>query len=590
MANDKTINLKIKVAPTADSKKALDNLDKVSTHWDKVFGPNGDKPVKNQKRQIDLLTRSWQDLGSAIKLARENFKGGFSAGSESMRGLKTFTGGIDGAVKKVFNLKNAIAATAIGAGAIWLGKSIFEEGAQQIRTRKRINREFGAYGGGILTSNAQRINFAAGVQDDEAARGLIPLAEQLEAIQGGAQFRGMKRPLSVMQADNLRRKNLSFGADIFKRLSVLAPEVAPEELGRVLGDALAGPEGVRSLISTLNLSKRSRTLSQANEKGQVFKVLTPEERRRYGISKQGQFLEQGDLVSLMLGRSGMTEKAAQDEQKNFSHQVRQIKSTLMDQIGDIGSGALDTLTLKLGQGATAAERLRNYLGSEEGKRTVDGIKDSVVKITEGIANIVTDIPKIGSWLKEHKTLLEILAGAYGVAKIAPTAVGLVKGIGAAVSGARGSTPAMPLYVSNVGLGGSPGAPGGSGLLAKAGLVVGVGVAGYAAGRYLDEKLGVSTKLANALDSKSAAKEESGVASNKQFLADQAANREKTIKALEARGIDRGHAIYFADHPQELVATTNVNIDGQKVAAVVEKHMVKNVRNRTANGAAPATRE
>jgi hypothetical protein len=569
VANDKTINLKIKVAPTAD--------------------------FKNQKRQIDLLTRSWQDLGSAIKLARENFKGGFSAGSESMRGLKTFTGGIDGAVKKVFNLKNAIAATALGAGAIWLGKSIFEEGAQQIRTRKRLSREFGGGRGSFgeyITNAGSAISFRAGIQDDEAQRALIPFAEQLEAIQAGARFRGMKRPLTEAQAQALKRKNLTFGAQILQRLSITDPDVNSEELGSVLADALAGPEGARRLISTLHLSRKSKQLFALNEKGDLLGKggLTPAEAKQYGISKKGQFLEQADLVNLLLKRSGRTEEAALDDSKTFSHQVRQIKSTLMDQIGDIGSGALDTLTLKLGQGATAAERLRNYLGSEEGKRTVDGIKDSVVKITEGIANIVTDIPKIGSWLKEHKTLLEILAGAYGVAKIAPTAVGLVKGIGAAVSGARGSTPAMPLYVSNVGLGGSPGAPGGSGLLAKAGLVVGAGVAGYAAGRYLDEKLGVSTKLANALDSKSAAKEESGVASNKQFLADQAANREKTIKALEARGIDRGHAIYFADHPQELVATTNVNIDGQKVAAVVEKHMVKNVRNRTANGAAPATRE
>ena len=579
MANDKTINLRIKVAPTADSKKALDNLNKISTNWDRVFGPNGDKPVKNQKREIDTLSKAWANLGKEIKLAKENFEGGFAAGAKSLSGLKSFTGFVEGATKKVFNLKNAIAATAIGAGAIWLGKSIFEEGAQQIKTRKRVQREFGTYGGNILTSNAQRINFAAGIQDDEAARGLIPLAEQLEAIQEGAQFRGMKRPLSVMQADTLKRRNLAFGADIFKRVATLAPDVEPEELGRVLGDALAGPEGVRSLISTLNLSKRSRSLSQANEKGQAFKVLSPEERKKYGISKAGQFLEQGDLVNLLLERSGMTDKAAADEQKTFSHQIKQIKSTLMDQIGDIGSGAIDSLTLKLGQGATAAERLRNYLASDEGKKTVDGIKDSVVRITEGIASIVADVPKIGAWLKEHKTLLEVLAGAYGVAKIAPTAVGLARGIGAVGAGAstlggalKGLTESNPLYVKQV-----------------AG-VAGAALAGYELGTYLDKKLGLSTKIANALTPGETAKEEAGVQKNRQFLADQAANREKAIQTLEARGLSRGQAIYQADHPIEITNNTNLVADGHTLAKITEKHLIKSIQNRTANGASPASRQ
>ena len=539
--------------------------------------------------------------------------------------MKTFTGIVEGATKKVFNLKNAIAATAIGAGAIWLGKSLFEEGAQQIKTRKRVQREFGTYGGDILTGNARRINFAAGIQDDEAARGLIPLAEQLEAIQEGAQFRGMKRPLSVMQADTLKRRNLAFGANLFRRVSTLAPDVESEELGRVLGDALAGPEGVRSLISTLNLSKRSRSLSQANEKGQAFKVLSPEERKKFGITKSGQFLEQGDLVNLLLERSGMTDKAATDEQKTFSHQVRQIKSTLMDQLGDIGSGAIDSLTLKLGQGATAAERLRNYLASDEGKKTVDGIKDSVVRITEGIASIVADVPKIGAWLKEHKTLLEVLAGAYGVAKIAPTAVGIAKGIGSAVAGARGSTPLTPLYVVNVG--GAPGAPGtpSGGLLGKltgagkyiagvaaAGgvgsglLLAAAGAAAAAGGGYLGNKagkhIGAVGKMHNAeanwlynLTGEGAADkkvEDFEASRNLAQLAAKAKAREAQIKQLEAHGIAHGQAVYLAEHGggEPISFTANLVVDGQTLAKVTEKHMIRTVQNRTANGASPASRQ
>jgi hypothetical protein len=599
---DKTVSLKIKVAPTADSKKALDNLNKISTNWDKVFGPNGDKPVKNQKRDIDTLSKAWANLGKEIKLARENFEGGFAAGSKSLSGLKTFTGFIDGATKKVFNLKNAIAATAIGAGAIWLGKSIFEEGAQQIKTRKRIQREFGTYGGDLLTGNARRINFAAGLQDDEAARGLIPLAEQLEAIQEGAQFRGMKRPLSVMQADTLKRKNLTFGANLLRRVSTLAPDIEPEELGRVLGDALAGPEGVRSLISTLGLSKRSKTLSQANEKGQVYKVLTPEERKKYGITKAGQYLEQGDLVSLALDRSGMTDKAAADEQKTFSHQVRQIKSTLMDQIGDIGSGALDTLTEKLGQGATAAERLQSYLASKEGKQTIDSIKDTVVSIVEGVAGIAKQLPAIGAWLKEHKTLLEVLAGAYVAAKAAPAVAGVVGGVKAVASGVS-TAATVGKYALKYGKYAAGAAGGTAALVGLAGTAAVVG-AHYGA-KYLDDHTQFYDKLVGGGQEDAA-----GEAKNRTAIEILKAKREALSTALERGGVSHGLAVRYAEHPEEaaanplakqiidamqsrpieLTSTTNLVVDGQVLAKVIDKHMTRNVQNRTAGGAAPVTRE
>lgn len=581
---ERTVNLKLKVVPANETKKSLDNLQKISTNWDKVFGPNGDKPVKNTKRQVDLLTRSWQDLGNAIKLAKDNFKAGFASGSQSLQGLKRFTDGIDTAAKKVFNLRNAIAGTVIGGAAIWGVKKIFEEGAEDIKTRKRLRREFGDKGAADIESASERVAFKAGLQGDEVSRGLIPLSQQLEAIQEGAIFRGMKRKLTAKEAEDLKKKNLNFGASIFGRVATMAPDIAPEDLGRILGDALAGPEGIRSMVSSLNLSKRSRTLSTANEKGEAYKVLSPEERKRLGITKKGQYLEQGDLVNLLLERSGITEAAAKDEQKTFSHQLRQIKATLFDQVGDIGSGALDSLTAKLGEGATAAERLQKFLASDEGKRTVDSVKNGVVSIVEGIAGIVQSLPAIGSWLKEHKMLLATLAGAYGVAKVAPTAIGLAKGVSTAITGVRGATPATPLYVQNVmgAVGSSPG-----GMLAKAGAVAAAGALGYAAGTYLDSKLGISDKIAGTGAKFDAAGEER----NRQAIARSAAEKQALVRELESAGLSHGKAVYYANHEKEreLALTTQVNVDGVALWKVLERHAVRGAQNRTANGAAPVSK-
>lgn len=598
---DKTVSIKIKAAPTPETTKALNTVQKIATNWDKVFGPNGDKPVKNQKRQIDTLRRAWDDLGKSIRLARENFEGGFTAGAKSLSGLKTFTSGIDGATKKVLNLKNALMATAVGGAAIWTVKRILAEGAEDIKTRKRIGREFGegkgSYGE-FLTSLGDRVGIKGGMQGDEAARGLIPLAEQLEAIQAGAQFRGMSKPLTEAQAQALKRKNLTFGGGLLQRLGALVPDMEPEELGRVLGDALAGPEGVRSLVSTLHLSKRSKTLSQLNEKGQAYKALSPEERKRLGVTKAGQFLEQGDLVNLLLERSGLTDKAAEDERKTAAFQIKSIKAQLGDALGDIGSGALDTLTEKLGQGATAAERLQSYLASPEGKKTVDSIKDGVVTIVEGVVSLARQLPAIGAWLKEHKTLLEILGAAYVAGKVAPGVAGVVGGVKAAgsVAGAVGGGVAR---VGKYALGAAAGT--------TAAVAAATGLAIYGAhkgAKYIDDHTSFYDRLVGG-----GKEDAAGEAKNKARIEFLAQRRQALVQALEAKGISHALALNYADHPAEatkarpdLVSvfqgmganippfTVNLVVDGQTLARVTDKHLGRDVYNRTAGGAAPVSRQ
>lgn len=568
---ERVVQLKIKLVPQDDTKKALDSLTKVATNWDKVFGPNGDKPVKNQARQLGTLTRAWQDLGVAMKGAHENFKLGFSSGSESMRGIKTFTSGIEGLTKKIFNLKTVIAGTVVGGLAIWGVKKAFEEGAQDIKTRNRLKREFGDKGAANIEAESKRVNFRAGLQDDEVSRGLIPLAEQLEAIQKGSQFRGMKRKLTAKEALALRNKNLTFGANLFANAAAKAPDIAPEELGRILGDALSGPEGVRSLVSALNLRKASRTLQAANEKGLAYQHLDPKEQKALKVTKKGQYLEQGDLVKLMLSRSDINDSSVDAAQKTFSHQIKQIKSTLLDELGDVGAGALDTLTAKLGDGATAAERLQTYLASKEGKKTLESIQETVVKIVEGVVDIATGLPKIGSWLKEHRNLLESLAVAYVGLKAAPALVGGFKG-SSAVANATGNA-----------LGGA------TGTFIKQIPLIGTAVAFAAAGEEFTRtrRAGFGGLTVGSLLNVSP---EERIANLKQARATFYEEQIERLKKVPERNGDNVEVFGPANRPIETTINITNTMDGQVVGKTVLKHIGRAIENQSGRGTAPGAKD
>lgn len=88
-----------------------------------------------------------------------------------------------------------------------------------------------------------------------------------------------------------------------------------------------------------------------------------------------------------------------------------------------------------------------------------------------------------------------------------------------------------------------------GILGKMGGVAGAGIAGYEIGTLLDKKFGLSTKIANALDTKSAAKEEAGVAANLKALAEKKAARDAQVKELMGQGLTKGQALARIDHPE-----------------------------------------
>lgn len=597
----KDINFRIRILPSADTAKAVSGLEKLGRQWDQVFGPKGEKPVQNQARYVSTLSRKWEDLARVFDGVKSKLSDFNRQGAD---GLQRFTHSVEGVTRKVFNLKHAIAGTLVGGAAIWGIHKLFEEGSQQISTRNRLKREFGEDAENIM-SLGERIGLQSGVQGDRAAKGLIPLAEQLQAIQEGAQFRGMRRKLTGSEAEALRKKNLAFGGGLLQRVQTLVPDMDTDELGRILGDALAGPEGIRSMVSALQLSKRSKTLSALNEKGQAFKALSPEEKKRFGITKAGQYLEQGDLVNLLLQRSGLTDQAALEARKKLPFQLQSIKAQGLDTLGEIGAKAMETLNEKLGKGATLAESLQKYLASDEGKKTIKDISDGVASITEGLIEIAKSIPKIASFFSEHKGTILALATAYAGVK----GVGAISSAGSALQAAGG----VAGVAKSVG--------GGALALGGAGLVAAAGAAGYALGTYLDEKLNLSDRISKGLHKfLDSGREDKGVAEHKAKLDERTAARQSKIAELEAKGISHGLAVRYADHPEEnpmaraittgkrnpvtgagpiqpagsqpieVNHTTVLNLDGVKVSEVVEKHLVRGLQNRTARGAAPVSRE
>lgn len=626
---NRTVGFAIKVTQARESQetsKALDkqrktliDMPKRAEQFGKVLKLNL-KGVREEAKRTETETKS---LG-------RSFVDGFK---EAAIGVDRFMSRLDRIKGKILNVKNVIAASAIGGVGIYLAREVFRKGFEQAANVGRVRREFGS-DAGYLLSLGEKVGRRAGIEGDDAARALVPLAEQLQAIQAGARFRGMKKPLSENEAAALRRKNLNFGAELLGRETILAPEVDSGELGKVLADALTGPEGVRSLISTLNLSKRSRTLSSLNEQGKVFQALSPEERKRFGISRAGQFLEQGDLVNLMLERSGLTGKEAEAKRRGFAGQVRALKSTFTDALGDVGVAAVDALNKKLGEGTSLADKLRNYL--DKNPEIIKKIGEGLATGAKAIADIAMKLPEVASFLSDHKTLLLALGGG---------ALGL-KGVGAlggllskvpVVGKAADALNAIPVRVTNwgdaggmPGLGGAGGAPGllskGKGLLGLLGGAGGqiglAGVAGLAYGAlvgygldkgssYLEDKTGVNLNPFGGFTKKDLAAKDAEIAAAKQerdrrrfqrwqsahdpdrafgpgdapgindFLARTQEQKDQVFGPGDAPGLAQ-----FRQQQQSVSVSIPVTLDGFEIARVMVPHLARYLNNASARGAAP----
>lgn len=616
MVKDIGFRIRIPLArETTDTQKAL------AKQRDTVVGMHKKELPKLTKATKEYL-KTTKDAAKEAERATEQLGNSFSRSMETgLRSLNRFTGGMGKLKADLINMKTAIAGTAIGIAGIWAGRKLYEGGKQALALRGRISREFGDESG-ALAEQGRRAGRLAGISEDDAIKGLIPFRERLEDIEAGAQFRGMKSKLTAGQAAQLRNKNLAFGAGLLARVSTLAPDLDQGEVGSVLADALSGPEGIKRLISEFNLSKRSRKISEENEKGDVYKLLREDEKKKYGVTKHGQYLEQGDLVSILLERNGITEGAAEAKRKKLDFQLKAIGATAENALADIGSRALDRFNNGMAKGATLSEKFENAIKSKEGQKVLDGVANAVVGIADGVVKVATEVPKIGAFLSQHKTTLFALGAAFVGLKGASFVGGLaakVKGAaekdGAGIMGLLGGGKykgATPVYVVNgdsdfAGLAGKAGGKLGkaAGLLGAASSLIAAGGVGYALGTAADDWLGISDKIGGLAN-----RDRSGnntVGKNEQSVASVIARRVQAGKetgaqaadelerfARQAEGKKNGEALSpevmaiinaFRNMPQPVI-----QVDGQTLATVVTQYQARAVDVATARGAAPIHRE
>lgn len=470
-----------------------------------------------------------------------------------------------------------------------LPKRLFEAGSGDIRARQRLKREFGAEGG-YMQDIATRVGKRAGLDDSDALTALFAVGEAVSGTTAGTMFRGKK--LSEADARKLREQTFGFGAKLFERVATITGASGEEanQLGYLLANAGAGPEGMRGLVSALHLNKAiSSQILKANEKGKLYEYLGAEGSKKFGVQK-GQVAGQGTMIDLLLQRSGFTEEAAAEERKKFGYQVKSIGATFEGALGDIGSTVLDKITGGFAKGTTLAEKFQQALESDKGKKTIEGIANGITSAAEAAVALAKKLPEVFGFIERHKGLLGVLAGGYAAASVAKPILG-------ALGAVRGSTPLTPLFVSVTN--GMPGAGGAAGMAGKAGLVVGAGLAGYALGTYLDQKFALSDRISGVRNIK--AKDDS------EFAKDEAlrAIRSEAVVGLPPEIREKYRQMIYKATPlgtdleeakrrvsgilgseqlskdvQSVQVTSVIQLDGRTIARVVNDHNVNQVKAST----------
>lgn len=612
----RTVGFNIRIPLTKESLESKKQLGEFHKGLDTLEKKTLPKLTKTTKEYLKGTRDGFKEATSHV----ERFGNAFSESiRKNLEGLNRLNERLHKSREKIFGLKEAFEATAIGAATFYGIDKLIEGGRNEMRTRMRVRREFGGEAG-FISEAGESAARRAGLEGADATKMLIPLAETLrDTVQEGARFRGMKGPLSAAQAAELRRKNLEVGSSLMQRMAILNPELGAAQIGQVMNDALTGPEGIRSMISAFGLSKRSRVLSEANEKGQAFKALSPEERKQLGITKQGQYVQQADLVRLMLERSGFTAGAANDEMKTLDFQLKAIGNSFKNVFGEVGEAMMSKLDGGLSKGGTLAERLNQYL--DKNKETIKHVGESLGAAAQHVGELAGYLPRIGRFFSEHKTLLLSLgAGFIGFKALAGIGgmlgkVSNVPGLGALAGGGK---MGIPVYVTNFpgmpGVGGVAGAAGkaGLGILGKAGIIGGAiagGIAlGGAAGMYLDKHSATASKFYNGeanllykLTGEGAADkklEDFEVARNKRMLAERANKQQSLVASLEQAGLSHGQAVAIATGANKDGFDVNrggqtlhisLNVDGHVLAQKTIPHLTRHVRDHTADGAAPTWR-
>ncbi len=360
------------------------------------------KGLKDQEDGWHRLTKATQEFG---RQAVRAFDG-------ALGGINGFQRKIEGGIKSIFNLHNVILGTVAGAAAYKLGGALFSQGAQQVHTKRALNREFG---NGLLRdsiiSQSKIIGDASGLQDDDTIQGLLPIARAIRETRIGDRV-GKHTIRTKSQLEAVQKSQFMQAAGRFKQLAVLNPEMSPEQIGFLLAEAGQGPEGLRGLAGALHLGR-----------GTMGDIKRDAAKSHAGV---------GDIMGVMFQRAGYTDTAVKSEQGSFEFQIKQVKMQFDQLLGDVGAKAIERLNERLGKGKSIAERFGEFL--EKNKGTIDKTADGLARMVEKLADLAMKIPDALGWLEAHKTTLLAVGGAWAGLKVIGGARNL---IGGALGGTAG---------------------------------------------------------------------------------------------------------------------------------------------------------
>lgn len=182
-----------------------------------------------------------------------------------------------------------------------------------------------------------------------------------------------------------------------------------------------------------------------------------------------------------LGMSGVLKKLKQSGAALRSQMYKNMGLTAQ-QIVAIESGLKtgDISAKKLGEMTSKVQK-----GQKDATKTRESMADNLLKNTKGLDNVALNAQQlehgIRSLIDQYSTYVTPALGALTLAMNASNLVTSLKGLGGGVAGAAGSLNSLS---------------GAAGKAGAAGALIGVGVAAYQFGTWLDKKFGISDKISD----------------------------------------------------------------------------------------------
>lgn len=499
--SSKTVELKLKVTPEK-STLVVQSMAKLEEQAKRL-----QKTLIMQNKSTDEFTRKLTNAGSAMRnlgsiatTAGSTMRGAFSQVGRTFDGINAK---IDGFKSKFLNLRTLLAGSAIGGAVLGIGGKILSEGRSNFANAARLRRRFGADAEGIGNLGGE-ISKRTGIDDGAISAGLGQIFDATDDVRAGQMFRGKR--LTEAQAKAIRDQTMGTGSRLFERLLKLHPDKDPEELGSLLAEAGASPEGFKRLGASLGLRRSVvKQIMEATQKGRLDRI-DPAAAKRLGIKAGDKGTGSG--LEMLFEKTGETEKAATEATKTFDFQLRAVTTTINGALGNVGLSVFEKLNKEIGKGGDLAGKLQAYLASPAGKEMIDKTASVMAKLVDATVKLVSKLPAIIDFFEKHKTSIMLLGGAYLGIRGYGAAKGLFGGGGGAPGGGGGGlgapAGAVPVYVVGGSMGG-PGMPGGvpggaggktGGLIKNnLGALAMAGFGGYALGTALDEQFGLSNELA-----------------------------------------------------------------------------------------------